>query len=85
MEAFLYLSVPFLYVLYVVCISFIGRQPKLYSGDEKWIFKLAQCLWFLCLNSQLLFVFVVAPDPCPVMFRELKTNREMAKDVTFPE
>jgi len=35
--------------------------------------------------SQLLFVFFVAPDPCPGMFGKLKTNLEMAKDVTFPQ
>jgi len=48
MQAFLYL-VPVLYILYVVCISFIRRRPKLYSGDEKGIYELAKCLWFLSL------------------------------------
>lgn len=36
-------------------------------------------------NSQLLFVFVEVPDPCPGLFRELKTNLDTAKDFMFPE
>lgn len=41
--------VSFLCISYVICVSFIGKRPRLCGGDEEWICKSAQCLWFLSL------------------------------------